>query len=44
MSDLRVYLETFITDSDLVNIILGIIVFYLLACISKALGFGLFKN
>lgn len=44
MIEFKAFLETFISDPDLVNIILGIVVFYLLSCISRALGFGLFKH
>lgn len=44
MSAFRNYLETFIQNPDLVDIILGLFVLLVAMAIVRALGFGLFKD
>jgi len=44
MEQFKEYLETFISDPDVVNIVLGLFVLLAAAAILKVLGFGIFKD
>lgn len=44
MIDLKTYLETFISDPDMINIILGLMFLLVVMVIAKALGCGIFKS